>query len=61
MNSELALVVVNPNVKDYLSNINFTGVHRTRMSYITDNYCYEEGKRNGKKLADIDTRVEGVA
>lgn len=60
-NSELALVVVNPNVKDYLSNINFTGVHRTRMSYITDNYCYEEGKRNGKKLADIDTRVEGIA
>lgn len=60
-NSELALVVVNPNVKDYLSNINFTGVHRTRMSYITDNYCYEEGKRNGRKLADIDTRVEGIA
>lgn len=60
-NSELSLVVVNPNVKDYLSNINFTGVHRSRASYITDSYCFEEGKRNGKRLADIDTRVEGVA
>lgn len=60
-NSELSLVVVNQNVKEYLNNINFTGVHRTRASYITDNYCFQEGKRNGRNLADIDTRVEGVA
>lgn len=60
-NSELALVIVNPDVKEYLSNIHFSGVHRSRASYITDNYCYEEGKQNGKKLADIDTRVEGIA
>lgn len=59
-NSELALVVVNPNVKDYLGNINFTGVHRSRASYITDSYCFEEGKRKGRNFADIDTRVEGV-
>ena len=58
-NSELALVVVNPDVKEYLSNIQFSGVHRSRSSYITDSYCYEEGKRNGKNLADIDTRMEG--
>lgn len=60
-NSELALVVVNPNVKEYLNKINFSGVHRSRSSYITNNYCFEEGKRKGKNLADIDTRVEGVA
>lgn len=58
-NSELSLVVVNPNVKEYLNNINFTGVHRSRSSYITNNYCFEEGKRKGKSLADIDTQVEG--
>ena len=60
-NSELALVVVNPDVKEYLSNIQFSGIHRSRLSYITDSYCYEEGKRNGKNLADIDTRMNGVA
>ena len=58
-NSELALVVVNPDVKEYLSNIQFSGIHRSRLSYITDSYCYEEGKRNGKNLADIDTRMNG--
>lgn len=57
VNSELALVIVNPNVKEYLKNINFSGVHRNRTSYITNNYCYEEGKRNGKNLADIDTTI----
>lgn len=60
-NSELALVVVNPDVKEYLNNIHFTGVHHSRVSYITDSYCYEEGKRNGKNLADIDTRIDEVA
>lgn len=60
-NSELALVVVNPDVKEYLNNINFTGVHRTRKSYITDNYCYEEGKKNGRNLADIDTQMNKSA
>lgn len=58
VNSELSLVVVNPKVKDYLSNINFRGVHRDRNSYITDRYCYQQGKETGKNLADIDTRME---
>jgi len=57
-NSELSLVAVNPNVEEYLSNINFSGTYHSRVSYITDNYCYEEGKRNGKKLADIDSTIE---
>ena len=57
--SELSLVVVNPNVKQYLSNINFTGTRRNRKSYITNGECYEEGKRNGKNLADIDTQMKG--
>ena len=57
VNSELALVIVNPNVKEYLNNINFSGVHRNRKSYITNSYCYEEGKRSGKNLADIDTTM----
>ena len=61
VNSELSIVVVNPKVKEYLSNKHFTGTHRSRKVYITDNYCYEEGKRKGRSLADIDTRVEGVA
>ena len=61
VNSELALVVVNPNVKKYLNNINFTGVHRSRRSYITNSECYEEGKRNGRNLADIDTSIDNVA
>ena len=59
-NSELSLVVVNPNVKEYLNGINFSGVHRSRTSYITNTYCYEKGKYNGKNLADIDTQMEGV-
>ncbi len=59
-NSELSLVVINPNVKEYLNNINFVGVHRSRKSYITDTYCYQEGKRKGENLADIDTQMEGV-
>ena len=60
-NSELALVVVNPNVKEYLNGINFSGVHRSRTSYITNTYCYEKGKYNGKNLADIDTAINNVA
>lgn len=60
-NSELALVVVNPNVKEYLNQINFTGVHRSRTSYITNTYCFEEGKRNGKNLANIDTQINEIA
>lgn len=59
--SELSLVVVNPKVKDYLGNINFSGVHHSRSSYITDSYCYGQGKKAGKNLADIDTRMEGIA
>lgn len=59
-NSDLALVVVNPNVKEFLNNINFSGVRRSRGSYITNNYCYREGQRTGKNLPDIDTRMEGV-
>ena len=59
-NSELSLVVINPKVKEYLKNINFTGVHHNRTSYIYDNCCYQEGKRKGKSLADIDTELEGV-
>lgn len=58
-NSELSLVVVNSNVKEYLNNINFTGTYRTRTSYIIDTYCYKEGKRTGKNLVDIDTSVKG--
>ena len=59
--SELALVVVNPKVKEYVGNIKFSGVRRSRASYITNDFCYQEGRYNGKNLADIDTRVEGVA
>lgn len=61
IDSELSLVVVNPKVKDYLSNINFRGVHRDRSSYITDRYCYQQGKKIGRNLADIDTRMERTA
>lgn len=60
-NSELSLVVINPDVKEYFKNIKFSGVHRDRSSYITDTYCFQEGKRKGKNLADIDSQVEGVA
>lgn len=60
-NSELSLVVINPNVKEYLNNINFVGVHRNRRSYITDTYCFQEGKRKGNNLVDIDTQMEGVS
>ena len=59
-NSELSLVVVNPKVKEYLGNIKFNGIRRSRISYITNDYCFQEGKRTGKNLADIDTSVEGV-
>lgn len=57
--NELALVVVNPNVKTYMSNKHFTGVRHTRTTYITNSYCYEQGKINGKNLADIDTQMKG--
>lgn len=60
-NSELSLVVVNQDVKEYFKNIKFSGVRRDRNSYITDTYCFQEGKRKGKNLADIDSQVEGVA
>lgn len=58
--SELSLVVVNPNVKEHLNNINFSGVRRSRASCITDTFCFQEGKRKGENLADIDTRMEGA-
>lgn len=59
-NSELSLVVINPNVKKYINNIKFTGVHRSRKSDITNQYCYQQGKEDGRNLADIDTQMEGV-
>lgn len=59
--SEMSLVVINPDVKTYLDNINFTGVFRGRRTRIDSNYCYEEGKYNGRTLADIDSQMEGVA
>ena len=58
--SELSLVVVNPDVKEFLSNIHFAGIHHERKSYITDSNCFQTGKKNGKNLADIDTRMDGV-
>lgn len=58
--SELSLVVVNANVKDYISKINFSGVRRTKGAYITNSYCYAEGKAKGKNLADIDTEMKGA-
>lgn len=58
-NSELSLVVINPNVKEYLENIRFTGVRRHKSSYITNTYSYQEGRKKGKKLVDIDTQIKG--
>lgn len=57
-NSELSLVVVNVNVKEYLNKKNFSGVYHSRGIYITDSYCYDEGKRKGRNLADIDTAIK---
>ena len=59
-NSEMSLVVVNQNVKEYLKKINFSGVRHNRPTSLSDTYCYREGKREGRNLADIDTRMEGV-
>lgn len=58
-NSEMALVVVNPKVKEYFKNINFGGVHRSKAQNISDSYCYQYGKEKGRNLADIDTQMEG--
>ena len=58
-NLNLSLVVVNPNVKEYLNKINFSGARYNRNSYITDDYCFREGKRKGKNLVNIDTQLEG--
>ncbi len=58
-NSELSLVVVNPKVKEYMNNIKFNGTRRDRKLYVTDSYCFEKGKKKGKDLADIDTRMKG--
>lgn len=58
-NSEMALVVVNPEVKTYFENINFTGVYRGRATKIKSNYCFQEGKYKGRTLADIDSQMEG--
>lgn len=58
-NSELSLVITNQDVINFMKNIQFNGFHRNRTTYITDSYCFEEGKKKGRNLADIDTRVEG--
>lgn len=58
-NSELSLVVTNPKVKDYIDNIRFSGFYHNRASQIHDNYCFNEGHRKGKDLADIDTQMKG--
>lgn len=58
--SELSLVVTNQDVIEYMKNIRFNGFHRSRTAYITNSYCYDEGKRKGRNLADIDTQVEGI-
>ncbi len=58
-NSELSLVIINQDVINFMKNIQFTGFHRNRTTYITDSYCFEEGKKKGRNLADIDTRMEG--
>lgn len=58
-NSEVGLIVVNQNVKEHLSNIKFSGVHRSRKVCVTNSYCYEEGRKKGKNLADIDTQMKG--
>ena len=60
-NSEMSLVVVNPKVKEYFSNINFSGVYRGKSTKIESSYCFREGEYKGRTLADIDTRMEGVA
>lgn len=59
--SEMALVVVNPEVKTYFENINFTGVYRGRATKIESNYCFREGKYKGRTLADIDSQMEGAS
>ena len=59
--SELSLVVVNANVKEYLSKKNFSGVHHSRNLYISDMHCYNQGKREGRNLADIDTAMKGAS
>ena len=59
--SEMALVVVNPEVKTYFENINFTGIYRGRTAKIESNYCFREGKYKGRTLADIDSQMEGAS
>lgn len=59
-NSEMALVVINKNVVNYLNNKHFSGIHRNKRSRITDSYCYSTGRHEGRNLADIDSSVKGV-
>ena len=58
-NKEMALIVVNPKVEEYFETINFSGVFHSRRTKIEDSYCYSEGHKKGKTLADIDTQMEG--
>lgn len=58
-NSELSLVVINPKVEEYMNDINFTKFYCIKTSHITDTYCFQEGKRKGSNLADIDTQITG--
>lgn len=59
VNSEISLVVVNPNVKQHLNNINFSGIHHSRRVCINSTNSYQEGQEKGRNLADIDTQMEG--
>ena len=59
VNSEISLVVVNPNVKQHLNNINFSGIHRSRRVRINSTNSYQEGQEKGRNLADIDTQMKG--
>ena len=59
VSSELALVVTNPKVKEYINNIHFNGIYHTRISHIYDNHCFNAGRRKGRDLADIDTQMKG--
>lgn len=59
VSSELALVVTNPKVKEYINNIHFNGIYHTRTSHIYDNHCFNVGRRKGRDLADIDTQMKG--
>ena len=55
--SELAMVVVNQDVKVYMSNLHLGGIKRNKRVYIQNSKSYEQGRIHGKNLVDIDTSV----